>query len=192
MQSNKLSLASLAACVVMFFLPWIEVSCQGMSLVRQTGLQAAVGAVSISDELPGGSDMQKRESGKNAGIAWLVIASGAMAMLALWTAWTTVKDNVEDTPTLGRYATIAAALIGLQMVIGFPMEKGLRDEMKKGGGGSGKDPFEAAMQQQVAAAFQTKYLPGLYLYLAALGVPMLQWFAGGRRKDNETRGTETR
>lgn len=192
MQPNKLSLASLIACVVMFFLPWIEVRCQGMSLVRQTGLQAAVGAVSISEELPGKSDMQKRESGKNAGIAWLVIASGAMAMLALWTAWITVKDNVEDTPTLGRYAAIAAALIGLQMAIGFPLERGLRDELKKGGGGSGKDPFEAAMQQQMAAAFQTKYLPGLYLYLAALGVPVLQWIAGGRRKDNGASGADSR
>jgi hypothetical protein len=184
MQPNKLSLISLIAGVVMFLLPWVEVQCKGQSFIRQTGVQAAIGKATIAEEITKGAKLQQASDGKGPGLGFLIIASAAFALLALRAAWRAVQDDVHPPETIGRHASIAAALVGVQMFIGFPMERGLRDEMKKGMGGGAKDPLEAAMQQQVTSAFQVKYLPALYLYLAALGVPALQWLAGGRRRDS--------
>ena len=181
MQPNKLSLASLVAGVVMFLLPWVEVQCKDQPFLRQSGVQAALGKVSIAEEITKGVKLPQQDS-KGPGLGFLIITSGAFAVLALLAAWRAVKDGVHEPEKIGRHAGIAAALIGVQMAIGFPMERGLREEMKKGAGAGAKDPFEAAMQQQITAAFQIKYLPALYLCLAALGVPALQWLAGGRRR----------
>lgn len=191
MQPNKISLASLIAGVIMFALPWIEVQCKGQTFFRQTGLQTAVGAVSIAEELTKGAKMQQPEDGRSLGIGFLIVASGAFAGIALWAAWRAVQDDTHEPEKVGRYASIAAALIGVQMSIGFPLERGIREEMKKGAGGPAKDPFEAAMQQQISSAFQTKYMPALYLYLAALAVPALQWLTASRKNRGNSKPTSS-
>ncbi len=183
MQPNKLSLAAIVAGVVMFFLPWVEFQCKGVPFVRQSGLQTVTGAVSIADEITSGAKMPQREGGKSAGIAWFIIASAAFLLLALWTAWNCVRDDIEDTPTVARFALAAAAFAGAQMAIGFPLDKTLREELQRSAPGRApKDAMEAAMQEQIKGSFQTKYLPSLYLYLAALAVPVAQWLMTPRRE----------
>jgi hypothetical protein len=182
MQPNKISLVSLVAGAVMFLLPWVEVQCKGRTFLRQTGVQAAVGAVSIAEEFTQGAKMQQPDGDKSLGIGFLIVASGAFTGVALLAAWRAVKNDYHEPEKIGRYAGIAAGLIGVQMLIGFPLEQGLREALKTGLDGKGKDPLEAAVQQQVAAVFQPKYMPALYLYLAALAVPALQWLTASRKE----------
>ena len=191
MQPNRLSLVALVAGAVMFALPWVEVQCQGRSFLRQTGLQAAVGAVSIGGGFTRGEKLPQQDTGNSMGFGFLIVASGAFAGIALWSAWRAVQDDVHEPEKIGRYAGIAAALLGVQMVIGFPLERGLREEMQKTRGTAGpqsQDASEAAMKQ-MAAAFQTKYLPALYLYLAVLAVPALQWLTASSRREGSHAST---
>ena len=183
MQPNKISLVSLVAGAILFFLPWIEVQCQGRTFIRQSGLQIATGSISIGDEFAKGA--QKPPEGKGAPVGLIVLGSGIFLGLALFAAWSNVKDGVHEPENAGRLSLIAIALVSSQMVFGFPIDRGLRDEMKKSGGGPGgqsQDALAAAFEQQFKAAFQTKPQPALYLYLAALGVPIVMWLTASRRK----------
>lgn len=185
MQSNKLSLVSLVAGAILFALPWIEVQCQGRTFLRQTGLQIAVGSVTIGSDFAKMAPSQQEGRG-GAAMGLIVLASGSCLGLALLAAWRNVKADVHELAQVGRYAAIALALVVSQMVFGFPIERGLRDELKKSrqaSSGQSPDFAEAALHQQVAAAFLAKPLPSLYLYLAALAVPTVLWLMASSRRE---------
>ena len=189
MQPNKVSLVSLLAAAVMFLLPWVEFQCQGKSLLKQSGFDAAVGRASPGDEfknMPQAPNAGK--SDQSAGMGLFVLGSAVVLALGLLAAWRQVREETNDPAPAGRYAALALGLVCLQMAIGFPIERQIKDEMKKGAPGGNEDPFSRVLAQQVAGGFQTKYLPALYLYLAALGVPVVIWLTGSgvrARRDGE-------
>src|SRR5947207_3968950 len=53
-----LSPGSFALAGIMFFLPWLDVSCNGRSVLTQTGLQACTGDVSLAKEFQEMKDKQ--------------------------------------------------------------------------------------------------------------------------------------
>ncbi len=179
MQAKKVSLASLLAAAVMFLLPWVEFQCQGKTLFKQSGFDTAVGRASAGDEF---KNLRQPSSGKSddpgIGMGLCVLASAIVLLLALRAAWREVGDDTNDPAQAGRYAAIALGLVCLQLAIGFPIERKIKEELSKGTSGSAKDPISSALEQQVTSGFQTKYLPALYLYIAALGVPVVIWITG--------------
>ena len=189
MQPNNVSLASPLAAAVMFVLPWVEFQCQRKSLLKQSGFDAAVGRASPGDEFKNMPQAPNAgNSDRSAGMGLIVLASAVVLALALGAEWRQMREDSHDPAPAGRYAALALGLVCLQMAIGFPIERQIRDEMKKGPPGGDKYPFSRALAQQVAGGFQTKYLPGLYLYLAALGVPVVIWLTGSgvrARSDGE-------
>jgi len=186
MQPNKISLVSLVAGAIMFFLPWVEVQCQGRTFVRQSGFQISTGSMSLADEFANGTP--KRAEGKSAEKGVIVLASGVCLLLALWTAWLAVQDGAGECAKAGRLAAIALVLVVSQTVLGFPIERSLRDELKRSGNAGGahsRDAMEAALAEQFKAAFHFKPQPALYIYIASLGVPVVIWLTSSRRRDGD-------
>ena len=131
MQSNQISLVSLVAGAVLFFLPWIEVQCQGHGFIRQSGLQIATGGASLAPDLAQGRQAQNSNGGD--GEKGLIVgAAGVLTLLALWSAWLAWRDGRDEPEKAGRLAAVALALVVSQPILGFPVERRLSDEMKIG------------------------------------------------------------
>src|SRR6266446_4610418 len=119
MQPNKVSLVSLLAAAAMFLLPWVEFQCQGKSLLKQSGFDAAVGRAQPGDEfknMPQAPNAGKRDH--SAGTGLFVLASAVALALALGAAWRQMREDSHDPAPAGRYAGIALGLVCLQMAIG--------------------------------------------------------------------------
>jgi hypothetical protein len=187
MHLGKLNLVSLLAALGLFFLPWIEVQCQGTALVQQTGLQAATKKVAVAEtfekmasQMSGpGVKTSNTEAKETKEWPIFLLASAGAAVLAFLLALGGIGSS-GGSKASSFLAIIALALAITQMVVKFPMEKEMMAEMKNKNAppsSAAEDPVSAQMGAQMSAQLEgmikVKYLPAFWGYLAALAIPGL-------------------
>jgi hypothetical protein len=191
MQSNTISLASLVAGAVLFFLPWLEFQCQGKTILQQSGLQIVTGRATVGEVLAKmNPEVKSRQTGGDGiEMGFLSLASGMFLLFAAAAAWRQVREGGDDPASAGVLAGIALVLVCIQMAVGFPIERSIREGLKSRSSGATQDPLESALEKGIANGFKTRCLPAFYLYMTALAVPTMIWLGGslaGRRRDRQT------
>ncbi len=161
---QKINLGGAIAALLLFFLPWLDIRCQEKSLITQSGIQTITGGASLSSELKAAGEKQGGPKSKDTGgMALFVLAALLCVGIALFLAFTGISSTSASPDGAGKFCAAALVLIVIQMIAGFPVEKSLREEMKKNNSG-------AAL---ALSPFQIKHTPWLYLELVALAIPAL-------------------
>jgi hypothetical protein len=129
----------------LFFLPWVDLSCSQRTLARQTGLQTTFGAYTLDPKfdkalgLERGLGIEKPKADDQAGWSVLSIMYIVFLMLGGFLGFVCIIF------VLFRIRMFAAALhlfslglgcaaffaLGLQMIVGFPIERHARDHIEK-------------------------------------------------------------
>jgi hypothetical protein len=161
----KLNLGTIFAALVLFLFPWLDIQCSGNNLATQSGLQTVYGGVSLSEQFQGMANEQKSDKDSSsmaifAGLALVATIIAFVVALGEFRSGLSVSQS-----RAGGLCLIALALILVQMLLKFPVEQELLEEMKKSG--SSGDPFGG----MAAAVFSIRYTPWFWLELVALGIP---------------------
>lgn len=178
--------------LVLFFLPWIDVSCSGRPVARQSGAQVCVGEFTVApglDQQQGGrlADRQRGEAPPWSLLACLYGASLAMSAAALVCALTCVALGAWGSAGQAHCVALAClgacwALLTAFLLAGSPAEGRLAEAMEhlqqeqgrmQRGGGLG-----AEIGANLGAALvnvQVRYTPWLWLSwgLTFLALPCL-------------------
>ena len=129
--------------LIFFFLPWINVTCNGQSLATQSGLQAATGKLAMSSEFEsmakagdpsgkGGGQMGQSDTDK-APLLWLVLLTVVAGIIfgLLACPGINVIPGLR-TPLIAMIlAGVTFLLLTVQMVMGFPIRKSVEDQIEK-------------------------------------------------------------
>ncbi|WP_269537596.1 hypothetical protein [Cerasicoccus fimbriatus] len=155
---KKVNLASVLTAIVLFFLPWVQVSCQE-GVVRQSGVQAIRGDVTVIKN--GEAQKQPRTVEKKNDFpepAWLILAAfvslcGAGA-LGIW-SWFAKRSALDQAVV---WICVGALILVLaQSFVGFPL-------------------FTFILQATDKAAFDDElwrsYQPAFYALWVALFLPI--------------------
>ncbi len=184
---QKLHIGTTLAALFLFFLPWIDIQCSNKSVATQSGVQTIYGGCTTATQEAGmtmdlGSPSRQGKAARQSldysvliGLAMVaVVAAVLSSFVALWSA------AVQRRQTVGILCTIALALIGLQMSIGFPAKKSIArsmsSDMESSFGNRRADRIDDAAEKMNAAmmgSFEIRPLPALYLELLMLGLPTL-------------------
>ena len=126
-------LGSLIAALGLFFLPWIEVQCTGKGMIVQSGYQTVVRDASPAKDMREmakamGEDPDKEFNSKKMkedkdapAPAWMVAVAAGLILLAI------VVGLGAATRISGILALGAAAVLAVQIVIGFPVERKVKE-----------------------------------------------------------------
>ncbi len=186
---KKLNLASLLGALVVFLLPWLDMQCNGRSMVTQTGLQTIHGGGSLSAEMQSLAEMGGGEtSGKSnrsgfseddrPSAAFLAAGSLLLILLALFMAVRSAMSPASVDPAhVALLATLALGLFGMQMLFGFPLETTAQQAMTEAQAGADKTGIDNPFAGLGAAMVRIQVIrqPWLWLELALLAVPGLLW-----------------
>ena len=130
--------------LLLFFLPWTNLSCNDRVLIRQSGFQSCYGGATPTAYLQGmmerNGDPAKRKGGPDSlplsPLSWMFalclatgIVSGLGCMIALATRLRIVAIALEHVALLAGSACFL--LLVVQMVFGFPLERQLHQENEK-------------------------------------------------------------
>lgn len=181
----SINLGTSIAALLLFFLPWVEMKCSaGPSLANQTGIQAAIGHVSLSAEAIEANDLDPSETSGSmiedygiGAIAFLVL----IALLAVLGA--IVFSGISFSGAQAKFSAIVAIFslaafgaISLQMLIGFPLKKVLLSAANQDNSTSEIDLSMSEMERQaMERMFKTVYKPWIFLELVLLAVPAVFW-----------------
>ena len=134
--TRTLRLSTLAAALVLFFLPWLELKCAGQRFAYQSGVQTVLNRLSPDGDLlemakmggrTGQTDaMEEKEFGEKAGTSYL--AAGALLCVVIAFA---VAFGASGRAASGVMAGLALALLGLQAAVGFPLQAAVEKEMNQ-------------------------------------------------------------
>lgn len=171
----RLRFLSLLPTFILFFFPWVEIQCQKEPMLTQTGIQIIYGGAEPhpefsrwvkSDKEPTMDD--RLGTGWFAGLALLsVTAAIVLAFLALRPA---ARHHGIRSEAL---AALALAALLIQLVIGFPAEQKIRDNLDPAKNGKTEQGFGAGMSRAVANGLATRVLPLYYVQMGLLGFPVL-------------------
>ncbi|MBI3409238.1 MAG: DUF4339 domain-containing protein [Planctomycetes bacterium] len=115
--------------LLMFFLPWIEVRCNGFPVISQSGLQASVGA--YSETLFFAQEKQNRAQmgmgfrlvdDEKAPVAPLLLLYGAIVLAGI-VLGLVLRAGTGRMAALGSCGAVAFFLMIIQLSIGFPIAK---------------------------------------------------------------------
>ncbi len=134
--TRTLRLSTLAAALVLFFLPWLELKCAGQRVAYQSGVQTVLNRISPDVDMQemargrGGwsgnpEAPEGNELGEKVGTSYLT--AGALLCLVMAFA---VAIGASGRAASGVMAGLALALLGLQAVVGFPLQAAVEKEMK--------------------------------------------------------------
>jgi len=154
--------------LLLFFLPWVTVSCAGQELVSMSGYQMATGSISVTNPMTGVS-----ETPPGGGERDIPVIVAAILILASIGATFALKRGQAALVAIGG-AAAAAALISYTVFVRVPSEMRSGPAVK-GADGSG---FNA---EQIAEMIKVDVASGFWLTLAALGAAIvLNWLARSR------------
>ncbi len=178
--TRTLRLSTLAAALVLFCLPWLELKCAGQRLAYQSGVQTVRNRLSPDGDMlemakMGGGHVGKtdaldeKEFGEKAGASYLT--AGALLCLVIAFA---VAIGASGRAASGVMAGLALALLGLQAVVGFPLQAAVEKEMNQvdrsmapmGSHGGGED-----MGREIISGMMPRvsFSPWFYAELVLLG-----------------------
>jgi hypothetical protein len=127
--SAKIDFFSLLTALILFLLPWTNVTCAGQRVATQTGLQAAYGGVSEAQpETTGPIKTTSKAKDENLAAAWLVAIAGILVLAGVAVSLQALVRNVAPAVAPGLLAGVALLLLGIQAIVGFPIGEGL-DEL---------------------------------------------------------------
>lgn len=154
--------------LLLFFLPWVTVSCAGQELVSMSGYQMATGSISVTNPMTGASETPP--DGGESDIPVILAAILIVAAIGLTFA---LKRGQAALAAIGGSA-VAAALISYTVFVRVPSE--MREGPAiKGADGSGLNT------EQLAEMIKIDIATGFWLTLAALGAAIvLNWLARSR------------
>ena len=130
--------------LLLFFLPWLTISCNGTKMLSQSGLQTCYAGASSEQPSLSDSDQEKEKKSDNdikgPSPAWLIIlyALAIMAGLTL-SVLMILKDNGQFWKWVVICSAAAFCLLTIQMIWGFPIENWLKNL-----------PEEIAKQKKIA------------------------------------------
>jgi hypothetical protein len=165
------NLASLLSALILFLLPWTNVTCAGQRVATQTGLQASWGGVTpgagVEQSQTTTVDFHTHDSdlAPSALIAIALAIVVAAAVIALLVAFHKPAPAMEP----GLLAIGALVLLGLVAAIGFPLDDMINGELARRPPRDGG--FEQAMGNAVRSSFVVERTPWFWLELVALAVP---------------------
>lgn len=144
------------AALLLFFLPWVTVSCAGQELASMSGYDLAMGSVSVTNPMTGASETPPGAGERDLPVivAALLIA-GALAL----------------TFVLGRSLgglVAAAASAGAGALIAYTVFMRLPARLQQGPTPSGDTADAGINQQQIAEMIRIDHAIGFWLVLAAL------------------------
>jgi hypothetical protein len=175
----KLNLVSALAALVFFFLPWVSIECRGERMVTQTGLQMLTGSGTVEQVNQGGFKVnaEKKESLRPSylGAAALVAILGALLM-----AFASLIAGRKDLDRgCGTLCAVALVCLLIQVSLGFPAEKAIREDLLKPPSSEGPTvnidlgEMGQMLQKEVFASIRVRPIPWFYWELAALAIPVL-------------------
>lgn len=143
--------------LLMFFLPWIEVRCNGFPVISQSGLQASVGAYSetlfFAQEKLNRAQMGKgfRLDDEKAPVAPLLLLYGAILLAGL-VFGLVLKAGTGRMAVLGSCGAVAFLLMIIQLSVGFPIARQVAkanadQNLRKDFQNMGQFPFPMPMPQ---------------------------------------------
>lgn len=148
--------------LLLFLLPWITVSCNNLAVVKQSGLQSCYGGVSLTSEMK--RMMQERpgafqeKSGPNPAplmlLYGLALAAGLVLGIGVYSGNQSLRNVVIAC------SVAAFAILTLQLLLGFPAENEILENMKDHGG-----------NPMMAAAIHVQYTLWMWLSYFASATP---------------------
>jgi len=188
-----LRMGTLVAALILFFLPWMEVSCAGQKFITQNGVQSVLNKFSPADhlkELGGMAEMHEstRLKGTKDGDFGDEAGYSILAGVALFTVVAALGTGLgrNSRQTCGLLAAIALACLGIQAMIGFPLKSAaakMMDEAMKNN--PARSPGMEAQEEMAKAMFgkmfsvNVDYTPWFYGELVLLGVATALGLSGG-------------
>jgi len=190
--SAKINLASFSAALFLFFVPWLDFKCAGNAMFSQSGVQATYGGGSLSPQFEkmlekSAEDKDENKGGKeqnSLGVA-VFVALALFVVIAAFVISLLIFRGAAFNPLLAPMAGgVAIILIGLQMMLGFPVETKIAEDMSsKNQGAQDEGNSFAEMGEMVSAMnIGVEYRPWIYLELASLACPLLFAFFGAKPK----------
>ena len=176
----KLNLVSALAALVFFFLPWVSIECRGERMVTQTGLQMLTGSGTVAGQINQGGLKVSADKKESLGHSYLGAAALVAILGALLMAFASLIAGRKDLDR-GCSALCAVALVCLliQVSLGFPAEKAIRDDLLKPPPSEGPavnidlGGLGETLQKEVLASIRVRPIPWFYWELAALAIPTL-------------------
>jgi hypothetical protein len=181
-------IGALLGAAVFFFLPWVELRCQGQRFVYQSGVQTVINQMSPDETFvaaAGGSreKLKSEDAGEKSGYAFLAGGGLLCLLLAIGTAFRRSGRQMS-----GLLAAVALACLVLEAVVGFPLERAVKRELRGNiGNFAAFNPMNPLSEQVPGMKIlggmgvppvTVKYSGWFYAELAALG---LAAFVGLRR-----------
>jgi len=171
----KLNLVSAVAAVVLFFLPWLSIECNGRRMATQTGVQMIVGkatptpqAISEHIHIEG-----RDESVGHSYLAGLALLTTGIAAVVAFMALRTGRKDLSRFS--GGLCSCAFACLLAQAALGFPAKKELLKGANPIPGAREIDVSLSdagrALTQEIAGRIQVTPLPWFYLELFLLAIP---------------------
>lgn len=142
--------------LLLFFLPWVTVSCAGQELASMSGYDLAMGSVTVTNPMTGASETPPGAGERDVP----VIAAAALIVLALGATFVLARGAGALVGAAG--ALLAALLISYTVFVRIPGKM-------ESGPGAGADAAAAGMnEQQLAELIQVNHATGFWLTLLAL------------------------
>ncbi len=154
--------------LLLFLLPWVTISCQGQDLASFSGLNLAMGSVSVPNPMSGAAEAPP--GGGQRDIPVLVAA----LLIALSLAATFVLKRGQAALVAAGGAAVSALLICYTVLVKVPGQ--LRESLAdQGGAGAGMN------QQDIAGMISVDVKIGFWLTLIALiAAVVLNWLSRSR------------
>jgi hypothetical protein len=168
----KINVVTLCLAILVFFVPWTVVRCNGNDFATQTGIQTIYGGFSLKGDFEALNKPDANESKDEPGMAPIVAVSflATIAALGLAIAAMVGRTNLASASTA--LATIALVLILLQAVLGFPMNNAIVEANRK------TPEQDRALNAMVRVSADRT--PWYYLELALLAIPLIGSLMGSR------------
>jgi hypothetical protein len=192
--------AQMAICLLLFFLPWVELQCPmpkgGMNMqlnepkldskdvvwtgfIHQSGLQVATGKFSFSDstmqqmaDAKGGPKGGKDKDGKDGPDAAPLMWVYLLAVLGAVALGFVLPSGAARKAALAACCGLALVVAGGQAAMGFPIAKAMNDDPKLGGakGGGKANPMTDEMFGDLKPKVKYKFPFYLSLLLCVGGL----------------------
>ena len=186
---KPVSILSLVAALGLFFLPWMELECSGMSMASQTGVQALTGEVVMGSDIEntmnnignefgqamGAEQMSEKAEPKSDYVdkAIYILIAAVVIVIAI------VLCALGQFTIGGIFGAVAGLLLIMQIAAGFPVKKEALESQKNK---EGKEMTEQD-ERMFNAMMEEKIQPAMYLTILCCFVPLGVSFVRGKKQE---------
>lgn len=170
---GKINFLTALAALILFFLPWIDIRCSGQSAATQTGIQTITGGSTPREQnkVRSGVQVNLTPEQESLGTAPLVGVAFVYVVVAAIVFLIAIRTGTSRPAFIGgTLCALALLLLVLQTSMGFPGAKKLQQSLAHFTQNQGSD---LALASVAAQNLELVPLPGLYIEMAALGIPTL-------------------